>query len=182
MLIDFRERREMGEKEREKEKERVTLLWQRSIHRLPPLCTLTGMQTHNLGMWPDRELNLQPFGVQDNASTSWASPGRALVLILKLCLLPTLLDLVLNRLFMSREENFHISISGCFCNLEFSILSLISGLRNMVLHHTLWAPINYIFRHKETPLYWGGTLQQRSGMSQADHDTCQNRCMPIVGQ
>ena len=35
-------------------------------------------RTHNLGMRPDQELNLQLFGVRDDAPTNWATqPGKA---------------------------------------------------------------------------------------------------------
>ena len=52
MLTDFRER------ERERE---------RNIDCLPPAHTLTGDQTHSLGMCPDQELNQQPPGAWDEA-------------------------------------------------------------------------------------------------------------------
>ena len=62
MFIDFRER--------------GTLKWERNIHQFPPVCAPMGDQIHNLGMCPDRESNPQTFGVQDNASTNWATwPG-----------------------------------------------------------------------------------------------------------
>ena len=38
-----------------------------------PYCTQNRDQTHNLGMFPDWELNQQPFGVQENAPTNWAT-------------------------------------------------------------------------------------------------------------
>ena len=51
---------------------RETSMRERSIDRLPPICSPTGCtawpksgigdQTHNLGMCPDWESNLQPFG------------------------------------------------------------------------------------------------------------------------
>ena len=59
--------------ERGKEKERETLMWERNIDQLPPMRALTGDQTCNLGMCPDWELNLQPFGVWDNNPTNWAN-------------------------------------------------------------------------------------------------------------
>ena len=49
-------------REREREGERETLMWERNINWLPPLHTLTGDQTHHLGMRPDRGLNPQHFG------------------------------------------------------------------------------------------------------------------------
>lgn len=43
-------------------------------------------QTHTLGMCPDQEWNLQPFGLWDNTATIWAAPARARVLnTLKVC-------------------------------------------------------------------------------------------------
>ena len=48
----------------------------RNINWLPPMCTPTRDQTRNWGMCPDRESNLQTFGVQDDAPTNWATlPG-----------------------------------------------------------------------------------------------------------
>ena len=70
MFIDFiffREKGSVGVGE-----ERETLI------QLPPICTPTGDQTHNLGMCPDQELKLQPFGVWDNAPTNRATrPGHS---------------------------------------------------------------------------------------------------------
>lgn len=53
----------------------------------------------------------------------------SLLLIIKLCLPPTFFGLLPNRLFMSREQSFHISICGCLCNLDFGVLSLIHDFR-----------------------------------------------------
>ena len=51
-------------------------MWERNVNQVPPICTLTGDGTHNLGMCPDWELNPQPFGVQDDATSNWAAqPG-----------------------------------------------------------------------------------------------------------
>ena len=47
-------------------------MWQKNIHQLPPTCTPTGDRTYDLGMCPDRESNLPPFGVWDDAPTNWA--------------------------------------------------------------------------------------------------------------
>ena len=41
--------------------------------RMPP----AGDQTHNPGMYPDRELNPRPFGLQDDAPTNRATLARA---------------------------------------------------------------------------------------------------------
>ena len=68
MFIDFRQRgRGWGGRERERERE-TGKHW--NIDRLPPVWALTGDQTHNLGMCPDRGSNPQVFGVRDNASTN----------------------------------------------------------------------------------------------------------------
>ena len=52
------QRERMGERNGEKE----TSMWERSTDWLPLICTLTWNWTHNLGMWPDKESNLQLFG------------------------------------------------------------------------------------------------------------------------
>ena len=69
MLIEFRERK--GEKEGERGREgggdRERHINMRNINRLPLMCTPTGDQTHSLGMCPDGESNLKPFGVWDDA-------------------------------------------------------------------------------------------------------------------
>ena len=36
--------------EREKERDRETMMWERNIHLLPPICFPTWGRTHNLGM------------------------------------------------------------------------------------------------------------------------------------
>ena len=65
-------------REREGEREKETSMWKRNIDQLPPICTPTGDWTCNPGMCPDWELNLQPFGVPDNALNYWATqPGHA---------------------------------------------------------------------------------------------------------
>ena len=72
MSIDFRE-------ERKGEREREPSMWERNIDRPPPIHAPTRDQTHNLGMYPDQESNLQPFGVQDDTSINWATqPGQIL--------------------------------------------------------------------------------------------------------
>ena len=40
---------------------------------LPPIRILTGDQTRNLDMCPDRESNLRPFGVWDDPLTNGAT-------------------------------------------------------------------------------------------------------------
>ena len=82
MFIDFRDRGREGEREREsegeREREREKHQCERSVDWLPPICALTMDQTHNLGMCPDRESNLQPFGVRDNLLNY---STRALILV-----------------------------------------------------------------------------------------------------
>ena len=69
MILD-REQGRNGERDRksERESERVRER-ERNINRLHALCTLTRNGTHNLGMCSDQGLNLQPFGVWDDAPT-----------------------------------------------------------------------------------------------------------------
>ena len=53
------------------------LMWERNSDQLPLALTLTGAWTRNLGMCPDWGSNPQPFGLQDNAPTNWATLARA---------------------------------------------------------------------------------------------------------
>ena len=63
----------MGERT---ETERETIDWFSST------CAPAGDQIHNLGMCPDWELNLQPFGVWDDVPTNWATrPGHNTILL-----------------------------------------------------------------------------------------------------
>ena len=58
---------------------------QRNIDQLPPIHSLTRDQTHNLGLCPDWELNLQPFGVWNNAPINWTTwQGQKQILFLNL--------------------------------------------------------------------------------------------------
>ena len=67
---------EVGGGERERERERDTMMWERNINLLPPVHTLTRDATHKPGMCPDSESNQQPFSAQNNAPTNWAmQPG-----------------------------------------------------------------------------------------------------------
>ena len=59
-------RREEGRRKRE------TSMWETSIGALL-VCALTRGRTHNLGMCPDQESNLQSFGPRDDAPTNWAT-------------------------------------------------------------------------------------------------------------
>ena len=58
------------------ERERDKSMRERNIDQLPLIGSPTGDRTHNLGMCPDRELNLQHFGLQDDAPTHWATLTR----------------------------------------------------------------------------------------------------------
>ena len=53
--------------------ERESSMWERNIVQLPSICTLTRHWTHNLGMCPGQESNLQPFGGWDNTLNNWAT-------------------------------------------------------------------------------------------------------------
>ena len=60
------------------ETEKETSMWERNIHQSVAswICPNRD-RTHTLGMYLDQELNLQPFGVWNNAPTSWATwPGH----------------------------------------------------------------------------------------------------------
>ena len=61
--------REGAEEEREEE-ERGERQRERNINQLPPMYALTENLTCNLGMCPDHELNLQPFGVLEDVPTN----------------------------------------------------------------------------------------------------------------
>ena len=65
MLIDFHLRKGKGERKRE-----------RNNTQLPPVGASTGDRTCNLGMCPDKELNLWPFGVWYDTPTNWTTPVR----------------------------------------------------------------------------------------------------------
>ena len=53
-------------------------MYQRNIHWLPPVCTPTGDHTCNLGMCPDRESNLQRFGISNDTPTNLNHTARAI--------------------------------------------------------------------------------------------------------
>ena len=65
------EGREVG-KERDGEREALNIDW------LPHI----GDRTCNLGLWPDWESNPQHFGLWEKAPTNWATPARAIGLLL----------------------------------------------------------------------------------------------------
>ena len=54
----------MGQGERERE---------RNLNQLSIVGAPMGNQTHNLGMCPDQDLNLRPFGVWDDGPTKLAT-------------------------------------------------------------------------------------------------------------
>ena len=58
------------------------LIWERetSIGRFTSAPRQETERTHNLGMCPDKELNLQPSGVQDDAPTNWATSQDSIFL------------------------------------------------------------------------------------------------------
>ena len=78
MLIDSREWGREGKRERN--------INGREKHQVVASCTWWDWnwdQTHNLGMCPDRESNLQRFGFGDDAQINWATPARAIVFFFK---------------------------------------------------------------------------------------------------
>ena len=63
-------------RQREKHDVRKKHQWVSSV------CTLTGNQTCNLGIYPDQGLNPQQFGVWDDTPTNWATlPGQLYILL-----------------------------------------------------------------------------------------------------
>ena len=66
-FIAFRDRR------KKRGGERNIDVRERSINWLPPVSTWTRDWTHNLGMSPDWKSNLQPYSLQDDAPTNWAT-------------------------------------------------------------------------------------------------------------
>ena len=58
-----------------RERGRKTLIKEGNIDWLPLAYALTGDRTHTLGMWPDRESNLQPFSLWAHAPTESHRPG-----------------------------------------------------------------------------------------------------------
>ena len=58
------------------EREREITVYERNFSWLPPICAPPWDQACSLGMCPDWELNLQPFGILDNIPTNQATqPG-----------------------------------------------------------------------------------------------------------
>ena len=68
LILEGGEEGEEGVRESERE---------RNIHEWPLTHTPTGAWTQNLGLYPDRKLNLWPFSLQNNTPTKWATPARA---------------------------------------------------------------------------------------------------------
>ena len=67
------------ERERDRERNRETYMWERNMDQLPLTYTLTGDQTHNLGICPHWEWNWQLFGILNNTPTKWVTwPGPIL--------------------------------------------------------------------------------------------------------
>ena len=71
------------ERDRDREGQRDTLMWERNIIGCLVVHTPAGDQTHNPGMRPDWELSQQTFGVWDNAPTTWATQQGLLIQFLK---------------------------------------------------------------------------------------------------
>ena len=70
------------EREEGRDRNREILMWERNINWLPLLHTLTGDGICNLDMFPNQESNPWPFGVQDDTSTNWATPARAIIMLI----------------------------------------------------------------------------------------------------
>ena len=68
MYLLILETEEGGENEREK-----NLCKRKTLISLPHEHARTEDWTHNLGMRPDQESNLQHLGAQDNAPTNWTT-------------------------------------------------------------------------------------------------------------
>ena len=104
--------------ERGRGRERGTSMWEGNIGQLPPLHAATGDRIHSLGMYPDRIWNSQPFGVQDDALTKWATqPGQN-------CLsLPSKLTKSGNlRAYQYQEVAGCLPLSEAFNHLSFNFL------------------------------------------------------------
>ena len=69
---------ENRERERESERQREKHWCERNIHPLPPVRTLT---RNRICMCLDLDLNLWPFGIGDDAPSSWTTPARPLTCI-----------------------------------------------------------------------------------------------------
>ena len=98
---------------------REGVMW--DIDQLPPICAPNGIGTCDLGICPDWESNPQPFGVQDDAPTSWAMQpgqwGRFLYILLHselMCISEALFWynwLIINYIFKIYNLNFwHVHI------------------------------------------------------------------------
>ena len=76
-LLIFREKgREDRERQTDRHRQTDRGVNVRNINQLSPIHALTSDWTCYLGMCPDWDLNMQPFGVWDDAPTSWTTwPG-----------------------------------------------------------------------------------------------------------
>ena len=116
-FIDFFRERGSGGEEREKERGRETSTWEGNIDWLPPKCSTTRDRTHNLGMCPEREMNLQSFCVRDNIPTNWA-PGQSSSVIFLIYFKVThslaIISFLSFCLFLS-SNFFLVTHSSCHC-------------------------------------------------------------------
>ena len=81
IFIDFRGRAGERERSKEKQRERETLMWERNIEQLPPVCSLTGDRTHNLLVY---ETTLPPTRPRCQGSYSYFKKNiTPILLILK---------------------------------------------------------------------------------------------------
>ena len=64
------------EREKERQTDRQTLMWEINLDLLPLVCASTRDWTCNLGMFPDQESNPQAFGVWIDSPRKWNTwPG-----------------------------------------------------------------------------------------------------------
>ena len=105
-------------------------MWERSINWLPPKCALTGDQTCNWGMCPDGKANPQPFGVQDNAPTNWATgPGHD--------------DL--------NVDLWHLFLSWMSVITQFPSLHLFLDPSQLLKPHVNWVSLTFYFSYRYCP-------------------------------
>ena len=90
-----------------------------------------GSNTPQLGMCPDREQNLQPFRVLDNAPTNWATPTRARSYLFRIESLPFPLVLCFKTFLflyntLHSAANFYID-PPAFCPPPFAFSFTVTG-------------------------------------------------------